>query len=130
MSISLPYLKKFSRKENDKPGILTPIEDFDIAMKIKRIFYIYGFNDVQEKMNISRGLHGHYNAKQVIICVHGSCTVRVSNKNGYHARHVLDSPTGGLVLPTGNMIEMSEFSLDAVLLVICDKNYKDDKIFS
>jgi len=126
-----PYIHTFQCKTNDtKPGILTPIEDYDLDMKIKRIFFIHGFHDIPAHLqNKSRGHHGHYSAKQVLIAVHGSCLVTVKNSTGYEIKYNLCNPNDGLVLPPENVVSMSEFSSDAVLLVICDKNYEDDKIF-
>jgi hypothetical protein len=128
--IIIPHLITFPEKKNSKPGILVPIEDYDVDMVIKRIFYIYGFAQDADKIHLSRGTHGHYKAKQVIICISGSCEVVVSNTEGHYHRYLLTSPSTGIVLPKGNMVEMSNYSKNAILLVLCDKNYKDDEIFS
>jgi hypothetical protein len=123
-----PFVIKFSEKKTDKPGILTPIEDYEVGMEIKRVFFISQFHNSDK--TLSRGHHGHYNSKQVIICVSGSCTIKVSNEEGHEAVYALKSANIGVVLPPGNLIIMYDFSEDAILLVLCDKNYKDDVVFS
>ena len=130
-SLKVPALTRFHTKKNEKPGMLVPIEDYDIGMDIKRIFYIFGFNTVEAQQTAcSRGNHGHYNATQVLICVHGSCQVQITNSKMYDETYQMTQPDMGIVLPPGYAIEMSNFSPDAVLLVLCDQNYRDDSIFS
>ena len=118
-----PYFIKLNPKKNSKPGTLTPLEDFELGMDIKRVFYIYGF-DTQG----TRGHHGHYNTTQIIICLVGSCIVSVTN-NDFKKKYCLDQQSA-FVLPPGNSLIMSDFTPETILLVLCDKNFRDDKVFN
>ena len=68
-----PYIINLNTKKNEKPGFLIPIDDFEVDMKIKRIFYIYGFTDNIDKNN--RGYHAHETTKQVLINIKGSVNI-------------------------------------------------------
>ena len=47
--IKEPYLITLEIKKNEKSGFLIPINNFELDMDIKRIFYIYGFTENIEK---------------------------------------------------------------------------------
>ena len=52
-------------------GNLVPVESkHDIPFDIKRIFYVYGVQNQDD-----RGKHSHYKTKQVLICLSGEVEV-------------------------------------------------------
>ena len=63
-SISFPV-------HGDERGKLIAIEgENDLEFDIKRVYYIYGTNT-----DVIRGKHAHFNLKQVMLCINGSCDV-------------------------------------------------------
>ena len=59
---------------------------------------------------------------QLLVCVSGACTVSVDDGTA-SARHRLGAPDRGLII--GDMVwrEMSEFTPDAVLLVLASRHH-------
>ena len=97
----------------------------DVPFKIKRIYYIYGVNE-----GVKRGLHAHKQLEQVLICIHGSCRIKLDNGKS-KTDILLDDSAEGLFI--GNLIwrEMYEFSRDAVLLVLASEYYDaEDYIYN
>jgi hypothetical protein len=122
---SEPYLLNLNIKQNEKPGFLIPIEDFELDMKIKRIFYIFGFTDNVDKNN--RGYHAHESTKQVLINITGSVNIVTKYAgNNLEKFFILDKPNMALIVPPNNYIKMENFSKDAIFLVLCDTNFSED----
>jgi len=120
-----PYLLDLNIKQNEKPGFLIPIDDFELDMKIKRIFYIYGFTDNIAKNN--RGYHAHETTKQVLINITGSVNIFTKcARNNAEKGFILDKPNMALIVPPNNYIKMENFSRDAIFLVLCDTNFSED----
>ena len=99
-------------------GSLVPIEsDIDVPFEIKRIFYVYGVDNQDD-----RGKHSHHQTKQVLICLNGSVEVLCddgTNRNVY----ILDKPNKGLYIPELIWDEQRYLSKDSVLLVLSNTNY-------
>ncbi|MDD6224192.1 MAG: FdtA/QdtA family cupin domain-containing protein [bacterium] len=113
--------RKISSPSNDKLGYLTPIEcPNDIPFEIKRIYYIY---DV--KKEIVRGNHSHKKLHQVLLCLNGSIDIRLENFFG-EKKFTLNDPSVGLYVGPDNWREMSNFSEEAVLLVLASEKYDED----
>lgn len=98
------------KTHKDKRGNLTVIEK-EIPFDIKRIFYIYGVD------NSVRGGHRHKTTIQAAICIHGSCVVK-SNDGTKKENFLLDHPSKCLILEGKDYHTMSDFTPDAVLLVL------------
>ena len=102
-------------------GSLVPIEsDIDVPFEIKRIFYVYGVDNQDD-----RGKHSHHQTKQVLICLNGSVEVLCddgTNRNVY----ILDKPNKGLYVPELIWDEQRYLSKDSVLLVLSNTNYDTD----
>ena len=128
MNIIDPYLITLDKKINQlKKGTFISIEYFDFDFEIKRIFFIYDFND--NPLENIRGGHGHYNANQILINLNEYVEIDIQNNNGTKNTFILDSPDKALVFPKNNKLVMKNFSSNAILLVLCDKNFKDDKVY-
>lgn len=112
--------RKITSPSKEEIGALTPIEGkVDIPFDIKRIYYIYDVDD-----NVIRGKHSHKKLHQVLICVHGSIDVRLENFYGEETYN-LNDPSVGLYVGPDNWREMSNFSNDAVLLVLASEQYDE-----
>ena len=102
----------------DERGNLVVVEGsgIDIPFSIKRVFYIYGSDEV------IRGRHANRKTEFVLINVSGKSKVKVDN--GYEQRIIdLDRPRMGLYLSAMVWKDMFEFSSDSVLLVLASEHY-------
>ena len=105
----------------DKHGNLTVIEE--IPFDIKRIFYIYGVD------NVKRGGHRHKATVQAAICLKGFCTI-FNNDGVNKSTFILDRPDKCLILETKDWHIMSDFSSDAILMIIASTKFDpSDYIF-
>ncbi len=110
----MAYLINLKTYTDDR-GSLTAIDE-DIPFEIKRIFYIYGVD------NVKRGGHRHKTTRQAAVCLQGSCTI--FNHDGKNAtKFVLDTPDKCLVLEPFDWHLMDEFTPDAILMVIASEKY-------
>lgn len=102
----------------DERGSLIALEqNKNIPFSIKRVYYIF-----DNKNSVVRGCHAHKKLKQVLICVNGSCNIKMDN--GFESTIVkLDSPSEGLLIDSFIWREMYDFSFDAVLLVLASELY-------
>ena len=106
--------------KGDSRGSLIAVEGCSsIPFPIKRVYYIFG-----TKPGVVRGKHAHVSLNQLLVCVHGSCTV-VLDDGSERIEVPLCDPTDGLII--GPMIwrEMKDFSHDAVLLVLASEPYNE-----
>jgi dTDP-4-dehydrorhamnose 3,5-epimerase-like enzyme len=106
----------------DHRGNLTVIEKV-VPFDIKRIFYIYGVED------LVRGQHRHKKTIQAAVCMQGSCII--TSDDGEKIEHfMLDKPHKCLLLEPQDWHYMHQFSLDAILMVLASEHYDpDDYIF-
>ena len=102
----------------DVRGKLTVIEKV-FPFEIKRIFYIYGVD------NSVRGGHRHHKTFQAAICIQGSCKILCDNGTST-ADFLLDTPHTCLVLYPEDWHFMSQFTPDAILMVLASE-YFDEK---
>ena len=74
-------------------GNLVPIENTDIPFNVRRIFYVFGVKDQND-----RGRHSHHKTKQVLICLQGR--VKVNCDDGRNRKQwILDDPKKALYIP-------------------------------
>lgn len=104
----------------DARGQLVALEEMkDVPFKIKRVYYMYDTID-----GITRGFHAHKNLQQILICIHGSCKIRLDN--GFEKEIIqLDKPYEGLYVTNNMWREMFDFSPDAVLMVLASELYDE-----
>lgn len=117
----MQVIKYVFQPHGDERGQLVALEEFkDIPFKIKRVYYMY---DTQP--NVTRGHHAHKNLKQILICIHGSCKIKLDN--GKETKVVpLEKPYEGLYVDNNMWREMYDFSNDAVLMVLASELYNED----
>lgn len=89
-----------------------------IPFNPKRYFLV--FNVPSEK---TRGEHAHYECKQFLVCVKGSCAVVVDDGKN-RTEVVLDSPQYGIYIPPLVWGIQYKYSSDAVLLVFASEYYE------
>lgn len=114
-------ITKYAFQEHgDERGMLVALEALkDIPFQIKRVYYLY--DTIAE---VHRGHHAHRALQQILVCVHGSCRIKLDN--GYETETVLlDSPMEGLYISNDVWREMYDFSEDAVLLVLASEYYDE-----
>ena len=118
---SLIKFRKIKSSSDNGFGCLTPIEYPDnIPFEIKRIYYIY-----EVGKDLVRGHHSHKKLHQVLIAVKGSVKIAVKHHYGQQ-EYVLNDPSVGLYIGPNVWREMSDFSEDAVLLVLASEKYDPD----
>jgi dTDP-4-dehydrorhamnose 3,5-epimerase-like enzyme len=105
----------------DSRGSLIAIEgEKTIPFDIKRIYYIF-----DTKSDVTRGKHAHRNLKQILICINGSCEIRLDD--GIHSKLLtLNHLTKGLYIDSMIWREMLNFSPDCVLMVLADHYYDEE----
>lgn len=116
----MQIIKYTFQPHGDERGQLVALEEFnDIPFRIKRVYYMY---DTIE--DVVRGQHAHKKLQQILVCVHGSCKIRLDN--GKEKRIVvLERPYEGLYVANNMWREMFDFSPDAVLVVFASELYDE-----
>ena len=104
----------------DERGSLVPIEaGATVPFDIKRVYTVYGTKD-----GVSRGFHAHIHLQQLVVAVHGACTMVLDD--GRERRLVrLNRPDEGLTIGAMVWHEMQDFTPDCVLMVLADAPYNE-----
>jgi dTDP-4-dehydrorhamnose 3,5-epimerase-like enzyme len=106
--------------KGDALGYLIPLESLkNVPFEIKRAYVIYGI-DVKDV----RGKHAHKKLHQLLLCVHGRCTVMLESPSG-KVRIQLDKPNQAVLIEPMVWHEMQDFSSDCVLLGLADDLYNE-----
>ena len=104
----------------DDRGQLISLEEYnDIPFRIKRVYFMY---DTEE--GVIRGNHAHKKLQQILVCIHGSCKIRLDNGKEKKVV-VLEKPYEGLYVSNDMWREMYDFSPDAVLMVLASEIYDE-----
>ena len=116
----MQVIKYVFQPHGDERGQLVALEEFkDIPFTIKRVYYMYDTGE-----GVVRGHHAHKSLQQILICIHGSCKVKLDN--GREQKVVpLDKPYEGLYVSNTMWREMYDFSPDAVLMVLASELYNE-----
>lgn len=116
----MQVIKYMFQPHGDDRGQLVSLEEYnDIPFRIKRVYYMY-----DTVPDVVRGCHAHKKLQQILICVHGSCKIRLDN--GKEKKVVaLEKPYEGLYVSNNMWREMFEFSKDAVLMVLASELYDE-----
>ena len=117
----MQVVKYVFQPHGDKRGQLIALEEFkDIPFSIKRIYYMY---DTAE--GVTRGYHAHKTLEQILVCIHGSCKIKLDN--GKESKVIaLEKPYEGLYVSSNMWREMYDFSPGAVLMVLASDFYKEE----
>ncbi len=104
----------------DHRGNLVAIEsNVNVPFDIERVFYIFGVH-----AEIPRGNHAHFETKQYLIALNGSCAVTLDDGKRKDT-YLLDKPNVGLFQDAMVWGTMHDFSSDCVLLVMANNAYQD-----
>lgn len=116
----MQIVKYVFQQHGDERGSLVALEEFkDIPFEIKRVYYMYGTAE-----GVHRGFHAHKNLEQILICIHGTCKIKLDN--GFEQKIVpLEKPYEGLHVKSNMWREMYDFSSDAVLMVLASEYYDE-----
>ena len=116
----MQVIKYVFQPHGDDRGQLVALEEFkDIPFRIKRVYYMYDTGE-----GVVRGHHAHKSLQQILICIHGSCKIRLDN--GRETKVVpLEKPYEGLYVSNIMWREMFDFSPDAVLGVLASGKYDE-----
>lgn len=114
----MQVVKYMFQPHGDDRGQLVALEEFkDIPFRIKRVYYMY-----DTRVDVVRGHHAHKSLEQILICIHGSCKIRLDN--GFEKKVVpLEKPYEGVYIANNIWREMFDFSEDAVLMVLASELY-------
>ena len=113
--------KYIFKSHGDERGQLIALEEMkNIPFVIKRVYYMY--DTVQ---GVTRGYHAHKSLQQILICVHGSCKIRLDDVKEKKVV-TLNSPDEGLYVSNVIWREMFDFSPDAVLMVLASELYDEE----
>ena len=117
----MQVIKYMFQPHGDDRGQLVALEEYkDIPFEIKRVYYMY-----DTKADIVRGHHAHKSLEQILICIHGSCKIKLDN--GEEQKVVpLEKPYEGLYVSNNMWREMYDFSPDAVLMVLASELYDEN----
>ena len=114
-------IKYTFQPHGDEKGQLVSLEEYiDIPFRIKRVYYMY--NTIE---GVVRGKHAHKKLEQILVCISGSCKIRLDN--GRETKVVsLKKPYEGLYVSNDMWREMYDFSQDAVLVVFASELYDEN----
>ncbi len=117
----MQIIKLTFHSHEDAKGNLVALEELkDIPFHIKRIYYEYNID-----VDATRGCHAHKTLQQVLICVHGSCRIKLDDGRERETIE-LDKPNEGLYVSSSIWREMTDFSPGTVLLVLASELYDED----
>ena len=106
--------------KEDLHGSLSIIEDLkDVPFQIRRIYYIHSLKKTD---TLVRGKHAHKELHQVFIAIHGEFDLTIDDGEQSAKFHLKD-PTEALYLKPGYWRELTNFSPDAVCLVLASDHY-------
>lgn len=116
----MQVIKYVFQPHGDERGQLVALEEFkDIPFQVKRVYYMY-----DTIAGVVRGKHAHRRLEQILVCIHGSCKIRLDN--GHEKKIVpLERPYEGLYVGSSMWREMYDFSADAVLMVLASEYYDE-----
>ena len=116
----MQVIKYVFQPHGDDRGQLVALGEFrDIPFRTKRVCYMYDTGE-----GVVRGHHAHKSLQQILICIHGSCKIRLDN--GRETKVVpLEKPYEGLYVSNVMWREMYDFSPDAVLMVLASELYDE-----
>ena len=107
----------------EESGLLSVVEygqEFEFI--VKRCFFI---RDVVK--GSTRGSHSHKELKQLILCLNGSFTIHLDN--GAKKQSIIMKADNLCLFVDGRVWrEMADFSDNAVMAVLCDREYRFDEV--
>jgi dTDP-4-dehydrorhamnose 3,5-epimerase-like enzyme len=110
------------KKHEDSRGKLIAYENgINCPFEIKRVFFMY-----ENDPGAIRGAHSNQKSQFLLIAIKGKCKIKVVDGE-YSNSFILDSPEKALYLDKMVWKEISDFSEDAILLVLSSEKYDPDE---
>lgn len=106
---------------DDRGSLIALEKEHNIPFDVKRVFYIY-----DTKRGTPRGQHANKESEQMLICVSGSCKVKVDDGKTQEI-YELNTPEQALYTNTMVWREMYDFSQGCVLMVIASQYYNSEE---
>ena len=109
----------------DERGKLGVLEGDSLPFPVRRMYYLY---DVPTGM--TRGEHGHKRLEQVLLCIHGSCEIELTDSRRSFV-FKLDSPCVALHIPPGYWRRLVFHTPGTICCVLASLPFdRDDYIYS
>lgn len=106
----------------DERGSLIALEKHhNVPFDIKRVYYIF-----DTKYGVPRGFHAHKDLEQMLICVSGSCKIKIDDGSNQEIFE-LNTPSKALYVGKNLWREMFDFSQGCVLMVIASDYYNPEE---
>lgn len=109
MKIKIPSIQ-------DERGILSSLER-ELPFAIKKVFYLHHISP-----GAQRGKHAHKKMQQFFIACHGSFAIELDNAKE-KSTYILNDPAEGIYVAPMTWVTLSDFSQDAVCLVLTSDFY-------
>lgn len=108
-----------NRRGDDRGALVVAEAGRECPFLVARAYWVFG-----TPTGVTRGFHAHRRTRQFAVCVAGACSMLMDD--GSVAESIrLDSPEKAIVIEPGVWHEMSEFTVDCVLLVLADGPYDE-----
>lgn len=111
-------MKKILHNIETNRGTLTVIER--LPFQIKRVYYLHGVTGQDRPGHAHKALH------RLMIAVHGSFKVRCVDREWRLL--TLNNPGEGLLIEPMVWVELSDFSKDAVCLVLASEEHDESDV--
>ena len=107
----------------DETGTLGVLEhSSDFNFNLSRVYFVR-----HVKNSETRGNHSHENLKQIIFCAHGTFDLTLDSLDKKVTIH-MEADNKAVYVDGRVWRVMNNFSTDAVLFALSDRNYKDDNV--
>lgn len=117
-----PALLRLERHSDDRGHLVVVTGERDIPFAIRRVYWIYG-----NRENRDRASHAHRRSAQLLVPLAGRCRATCEGPEGKTVYDLTD-PDRALFTPPMTWLELTDFSADAVLLVVSDIEYDPDDV--
>ena len=108
-------------KRADPRGVLVPIElEALVPFAVRRLYFIAKADPL-----LPRGFHAHRRTREAMVCISGSCELRLRTRDGTEERITLNDPGQMVILEPHVWREMHHITRDAVLLVLASLPYDE-----
>lgn len=110
---------------SEPTGMLSVVEigrHFDFP--VRRVFWVSHI----VTPHAVRGDHAHGELKQLLFCPTGSCTIRLESPDGQQEQFTLAHDGPALLLNGPVWRSMTDFTPDACMMVLCDREYALDQV--
>ena len=112
--------RRLARHSDERGHLVAVTSEADVPFAVRRIFWIYGNAD-----GLARAGHANAATTEMLVCVAGACRARLEDATGTRD-HLLDRPDRALIVPPATWLDLTDFTVDCVLLVLADTEFSAD----